>query len=156
LPSSALKLQLVPYHHAAGEEVSAIIDFTYTLQWESSEVICSSSTKTVLVTKEELRQPLWDIGVATPAAGRTKQLAFYSPRTGIIRVVFDGVAEANAFVTWVRMTGANDAGQFSLGLIDGTSTGSPITPSDSSIPIYFHPLTSEDLNSLVVGPVGEP
>jgi hypothetical protein len=155
LPPDALKLQLVPFHHAAGEEVDATIDFTYTLQAAGSEVICSSSTKATLVSNEATRQPLWDIGVATPA-GRKKWLALYSPKLGIIRVVFDGAAKANAFVTWMQMTGANNAGQFSLGLVDGTSIDSPPTPADGSTPVSFHPLTAEAMSTLHVGPIGEP
>jgi hypothetical protein len=155
LPSDALKLQLVPFHHAAGEEVDAIIDFTYTLQRDGSEVVCSSSTKATLVSHEATRQPLWDIGVAVPA-GRKKRLALYSTKVGIVRAIFDGAAEANAFIKWMQMTGANNAGQFSLGLIDATWTDSSTAPADGLAPSAFQPLIAEDMSSLTIGPIGEP
>jgi hypothetical protein len=110
------------------------------------------------VDRDEVRPPYWDLGVSQLNAGRKYWLALFDESHGVFRALFDTPAAANAFASWIRTTGSDKAGPYTLGLFDGSQPKSlrPFVPVDQSAFDTFRPLLPEQAKDLRVGPLGVP
>lgn len=153
-------VQLVPVRHPPGiDGVDAIFTLDYSLQRRgASGWRCMVETSGSLVSKEEARAPLWDLGVSELNEGRTAWLALDDGRFGRIRAIFDSPQAATAFANWGRETRATKAGRFSIGLFTATPHVPlrPDVPVDSTIAQTWRPIAPDDWDTVRAGPLGEP
>ncbi|MGB6451524.1 MAG: hypothetical protein WBE92_12300 [Steroidobacteraceae bacterium] len=153
-------IQLVPVRHPPGiDRVDAIFSLEYSLQrGHAAGWRCMVETSGNLVSKEEARPPLWDLGPSELNEGRTAWLALYDGRLGPIRAIFDSPQAATAFADWGRQTRATKAGRFSIGLFTATPNVPlrPGVPVDSTIAQTWRPIVPDDWDTVRAGPLGEP
>ncbi len=153
-------IQLVPVRHPPGiDGIDAIVTLDYSLQREGAPGWrCMVETSGTLVSKEEARAPLWDLGLSELNEGRTAWLALDDGRIGPIRAIFDSPQAATAFADWGRKTRATKAGRFSIGLFTATPNVPlrPAVPVDSTIAETWQPIAPDDWDTVRAGPLGEP
>ena len=107
--------------------------------------------------QESIRQPLWDIGIASTNGRRSKWLALSDPTAGIIRLIFDSSAAANSFASWIQAVRPAQLGRYSLGVFEPTMsrTRRSFAPIDSSVMQMLRSLTPDDFAALKIGALGE-
>jgi hypothetical protein len=161
LAAQDLQIELLPVRHAPGYDgIEALINLDYIVQnpRQHREWSCSAQAHALLVDRDEVRPPYWDLGVSQLNAGRKYWLALFDESHGILRALFESPAAANAFATWIRASGSDKAGSFTLGLFDGTQPKSlrPFVPVDKTAFDTFRPLLAAEAKDLRVGPLGQP
>ncbi len=154
-------VELIPVRHPPGiDGVDGIFTLEYSLQRNRgrAEWRCKAEASATLVSKQDARPPLWDLGVSELNEARTAWLALYDDRLGPVRAIFDSPEAASAFANWGRTTRAARVGRFSIGLFTATPDVPlrPIVPVDSTIAKTLRPLTPEDWDAVRVGRLGEP
>jgi hypothetical protein len=146
LPPREVTIQLVAVRHPPGLdtiEASFSLDFVVRVGRGGDEWSCSAQARTTLVDRDAVRQPFWDLGLASANAGRREWLALFDSALGGFRLVFDSPAAANSFVRWMRATRSTQAGQYAVRAFRESLQN-------------LRPLTDRDLAALAIGPVGEP
>jgi hypothetical protein len=161
LAPDAIRIDLAPANHAPGYDlVEAATTLDYVLWQRRAGIACkgSAETRATLVDLESVRPPFWDLGVSAPNGPRTRWLALSNPAFGVFRAVFDSPTTATSFANWIRATHSTQAGRYHLGLFERNDTEPlrPLAPVDLAAPNTFQPFTSENSQSLRVGPLGEP
>lgn len=160
LSPSVVEFELVSARHPPGYDVvdaSAELEFVVRRS-NGDEWGCALETRATLVDQDAVRQPLWDIGVASSSNGRRNAwLALSDPARGVIRLIFESPSAANAFAHWVKATGANGLGRYSLGVIQPTipRTQRPFAPIDLASLQTFRPLAADEFSALKIGALGE-
>jgi hypothetical protein len=158
VPPERMHLELQPFRHVVARQMEVLIDHSFTLRRNDSKHVCAASTQATIVDHEALRQPLWDIGIASPSEGRRRFLSLYSAKLGVIRAIFSSPTEAQSFVSWISLSHAVRVGDFELG-IASQSTGDVSDQSDGRSelpPSSFARLQSDVVDQLRIGPLGEP
>jgi hypothetical protein len=153
--------QLIPLRHPPGlDVVEATLELSFVVRLEETgdEWVCGSEARVTLVDRDSLRQPLWDLGLASVNAARRERLALFDPALGAVRLVFDDPASAHSFANWMRATGATQVGSYSLSVFQqaGQWTTRPFSPIGEDALPTLRPVTTADLGKLSVGPAGEP
>jgi hypothetical protein len=161
LASKDVTVEFSPTRHPPGLDVveaSAELKFVVRQAKTGDEWVCSAQTRTTLVSEDDIRLPLWDLGLASANAGRKSWLAVFSPSVGAVRMMFGSPAEANALANWIQTTHATTLGQYTLGVFQQSRTpkGPSFVPVDAEALKTFRPLTDADMPAIRVGPVGEP
>jgi hypothetical protein len=157
----AVRVELVPVRHVPGFDiVEADVTLDYMLHRGRESAVCRGSVqqRTILVDKEAVRPPLWDVGVSSMNGARNGWLGFSSPASGVFRAIFESPTAASSFANWVRATGAERVGPYRIGLFrrEGRQPLRPLAPVDGSATQTFRVLASGDLQELRTGPLGEP
>lgn len=161
LPSDHISPQFVPLRHPpALDVVEATLELTFIVRVAETkdEWVCAIDARVILVDRESLRQPLWDLGIASANAVRKDRLALFDPSLGAVRLIFDHPASAHAFASWMRATGATRIGDYSLSIVQqptprGTRPFGPVTEEAMQT---LRPVTESELGIIKVGPAGEP
>ncbi|MGH8185414.1 MAG: hypothetical protein ACREUC_02530, partial [Steroidobacteraceae bacterium] len=160
LPAAAISPQLVPVRHPPGLDV---VEATFELDFvvrrgTGDEWSCSAQTRATLVDQDALRQPFWDLGLASSNSARREWLALFDPALGGVRLVFDSPARANALVDWLRATRSSRLGPYAVGAFQQTSRHPrrPFASVNEDTLRTFRPLADRDIDAIVVGPVAEP
>jgi len=122
-------------------------------RWE-----CSIENHITLVDRAAVTPPLWDLRKSADRGRSEYWLALFDGRTGPFRAIFTSPADATGFARWLRQTHSTRAGAYQLGMFrpeysDGARRTVPV---DHSVIDSFQPASSDDLNNLVVGRLGEP
>jgi len=161
LPGDAVGPQLVPVRHPPGlDVVEATLQFDFVIRVgrAGDEWSCSAETRVTLVDQDFLRQPFWDLGLASFNSSRHEWLALSDPALGAVRLVFDSPASANALANWIRTTRSMRLGPYALGVFRQPTrrAGRPFGPIDETMLQTLRPLTIDDLGAIAVGAVGEP
>lgn len=146
LPTREVAPQLLPIRHPPGldtVEANFDLDFVVRLGQGGDEWSCSAQVRATLVDQDAVRQPFWDLGLASVNAGRREWLALFDPALGGVRLVFDSPAAANSFAAWMRASRSTQVAQYAVRAF-GQSLQS------------LRPLTDDDIDAVAVGPVGEP
>jgi hypothetical protein len=161
LQPDAVHVELEPIHHVPGyDTIEAEIKLEYVIAraGEGAECKGTAQQRVVLVSREDVRPPLWDIGTSSTNSGRTRWLALSDPASGVFRAIFDSPAAAASFANWVRATQATQVGPYRIGLVQrsGRQPMRPLVPVDRGIEDTFAPMTPQDLGGLRTGPLGEP
>lgn len=160
-PIDSVSLQLVPIRHPPGlDVVKATLELNYVVQLGDTEDewVCASQARVTLVDHDSLRQPLWDLGLASANAVRKERIALFDPALGAVRLVFDNPASAHSFVSWMRATGATRVGTYSLSLFDQAGPWSvrPFGPVGEDLMPTLRSVTTADIAKIKVGPAGDP
>lgn len=155
-----VKVELTPIRRPPGYDVVHVdvqLDYIVRRGRSNDEWSCSAETRLTVVDRDALRQPFWDLGLASSNQGRKEWLALFDPALGAVRAVFTSPASANALASWIQATGANAIGSYALGVFaqPPPSIGRPFSPVDPDAMRTFRPLQAADLPALRVGPVGE-
>ncbi|HEY0681943.1 MAG TPA: hypothetical protein VGD45_06415 [Steroidobacter sp.] len=161
LLSDRVSAQLLPVRHPPGlDVVEATLELTFVVRLGDTddEWVCDSQTRVTLVDRDSLRQPLYDLGLASTNATRKERVALFDPTLGAIRLVFDSPASATSFANWLRATGATRVGSYSLAVFDqsGLSPRRPFGPVSEEAMQTLRPVTEKDIGGIKVGPAGEP
>lgn len=161
LASDRVTPQLLPLRHPPGLDVveaTLELSFVVRLGQTGDEWVCGSQARVTLVDRESLRQPLWDLGLASTNTGRKERLALFDPALGAVRLVFDSPAGAHSFANWMRATGATQVGTYPLSVFEQTDPWSarPFGPVGEQLMPTLRPVTTTDIGKIAVGPAGEP
>jgi len=161
LPPDDVKFELARARHPPGYDVvdaGVEVEFIVNRGKRGDEWGCMAESRVTLVDQDAVRQPLWDIGIAASSNGRRNWwLALAAPATGVIRLIFESPAAANAFTQWVKVTHATGLGRYSLGVIQPSipKTQRPFAPIDLAALQTFRALAPDELAALKVGALGE-
>lgn len=159
LPTEAVEFELAPARHPPGYDVVEMgmeLKFIVRVGKRGDEWSCAAESRVTLVDEDAIRQPLWDIGVASTNGGRSKWLAVSDPAAGVIRLIFESPSAANAFASWVKMTRATAFGRYSLGVFERPASRSrTFSPLEPEAMQTFRPITPADVAQLRVGALGE-
>ena len=161
LAPDEVRIQLEPVRHVPGyDAIEADVVLDYVLRDGRGEAACrgSARARATVVDKESVRPPLWDLGVSSLNAYRTRWLALSGPASGVLRAVFDSPAAATSFANWIRASRSAQAGPYQLGLFErsGRKPLRPLVPVDYTAPETFRVLTPQDAEAIRTGPLGEP
>ncbi|WP_129774502.1 hypothetical protein [Peristeroidobacter soli] len=161
LTSDHVAPQLIPLRHPPGlDVVEATLELSFVVRVADTgdEWVCGSQARVTLIDRDSLRQPLWDLGLASANAIRNERLALFDPTLGAVRLVFDSPAGAHSFASWMRATGATRVGSYALSIFEqtGPSTTRPFGPVDENVMRTLRPVTIADIGGIKVGPAGEP
>jgi hypothetical protein len=162
LVSDRVVPRFLPLRHPPGLDVvdgTLELSFVVRVGDTGDEWVCASQTRVTLVDRESLRQPLWDLGLASANAVRKERLALFDPALGAVRLVFDSPAGAHSFASWMRATGATQVGSYSLSVFEQTGPWAaqrPFGPITEDSMRTLRPLTAADVGRIKVGPAGEP
>ena len=153
--------QFVPVRHPPGLDVveaTLQLDFVVRIGKTREEWSCSADTRVTLVDQDSLRQPFWDLGLASPNSARREWLAVFAPDRGGVRLTFESPAIAQAFADWLRATRSTQLGPYKLRVFRQANrqSGRPFASLTEEALQTLRPLAAEDLRALTVGPVGEP
>jgi hypothetical protein len=99
--------------------------------------------RSTLVDQDAVRQPFWDLGLASANSGRREWLALFDPGLGGVRLVFDSPAAAKALADWMRATRSTQVGPY------------PVRAFAQSLH-SLRSLDAHEIDAIAVGPVGEP
>ena len=157
----AVHIELVPIRHVPGfDTIEAEITLEYVLARAAHAGACRglARQRLVLVTRDAVRPPLWDLGVSSMNSGRTRWLALSDPTSGVFRAIFDSPTVAASFANWVRATRAKHVGPYQIGLVQqyGRQPMRPLVPVDRGASETFEPLDANEASALRPGPLGEP
>jgi hypothetical protein len=160
-PAAVVTPQLVPVRHPPALDIvesTLHLDFVVRVGKTREEWSCSADTRATLVDQDSLRQPFWDVGLASSNSARREWLAVFTPERGGIRLTFESPTGAHAFADWLRATGSTQLGPYTLRAFRQTShRGSrPFGSLNEEALQTLRPLAAEDIRALTVGPVGEP
>jgi hypothetical protein len=145
LPPQEVTPELLPARHPPGldtVEANFVQDFVVRLGDGGDEWSCSAEVRATLVDQDAVRQPFWDLGLASANSGRTEWLAVFDPALGGVRLVFDSPAAAKALADWMRATRSTQVGPY------------PVRAFRRS-PQSLRPLDARELDAIAVGPIGE-
>lgn len=161
LQPDAVRVELEPIRHVPGfDAIEGLVRLEYVIAraGESSECRGLAEQRVVLVNREAVRPPLWDVGTSSMNSGRTRWLALSNPTYGVFRAIFDSPTTASSFASWVRATQATQIGTYQIGLVQqyGRQPMRPLVPVDRGTEETFAPLEPKDLGALRPGPLGEP
>jgi hypothetical protein len=146
VPASEVTPQFLPVRHPPGldtVEANFVLDYVVRLGKGGDEWSCSTEVRATLVDQDAVRQPLWDLGLASANSGRREWLALFDPALGAMRLVFDSPAAAKALADWLRATRSTQVGPYPV-----RAFRQPLQS--------IRPLNAEDIEAIAVGPVGEP
>jgi hypothetical protein len=146
LPAHEVTAQLLPVRHPPGldmVEANFTLDFVVRLGQGGDEWTCSAETRATLVDREAVRQPFWDLGLASANSARREWLALFDPALGGVRLVFESPAAAKSFADWMRATRATQVGKYAVRAFRQS-------------PQSLRPLNDREIETLAVGPIGEP
>jgi hypothetical protein len=117
---------------------------------------CTYENRFTLVDHDAVLPALWDLRLGASDGKPPRSLALFEPSVGPLRAIFSDPAAAQAFVTWLRATGATRAGRYQLGLFEADrSTDGTTIPQDRDIARTFRAASVEELKLLAVRRLGE-
>jgi hypothetical protein len=146
LPADEVTAQLLPVRHPPGldtVEANFTLDFVIHRGQTGDEWTCSAETRATLVDRESVRQPFWDLGLASANSARREWLALFDPALGGVRLVFESPAAAKSFADWMRATRATQVGKYAVRAFRQS-------------PQSLRPLDDREIDAIAVGPLGEP
>jgi hypothetical protein len=161
LPAREVTAQLLSVRHPPGldsVEASFALDFVVRAGKSGDEWSCSAEVRATLVDQEAVRQPFWDLGLASANSARREWLALFDPALGGVRLVFDSPAAATALAEWMRATRSTQVGQYAVRVFRQPTrlAGRPFGSVGADALQTFRPLADRDIDAIAVGPVGEP
>lgn len=146
VPAREVTAQLLPIRHPPGldtVEANFELDFVVRLGKGGDEWSCSAQVRATLVDRDAVRQPFWDLGLASANSARREWLALFDPALGGVRLVFDSPAAAKSFADWLRVTRSPQVGTYAVRAFRQSLQS-------------LRPLADPDIDAIAVGPVGEP
>ena len=117
VPPREVTAQLLPVRHPPGldtVEANFTLDFVVRLGQGGDEWTCSAEVRKTLLDQDAVRQPFWDLGVASANSARREWLALFDPALGGVRLVFESPAAAKSFADWMRATRATQVGKYAV------------------------------------------
>lgn len=161
VPAREVTAQLLPIRHPPGldtVEANFELDFVVRLGKGGDEWSCSAQVRATLVDQDAVRQPFWDLGLASANSARREWLALFDPALGGVRMVFDSPAAATSFADWLRATRSTDVGPYAVRAFRQSTrlAGRPFGSVGADALPTLRPLVDGDINAVAVGPVGEP
>jgi hypothetical protein len=162
IPAEALQVSLTPLRHfSAYDAVEAAIKLEFVAlgsrsasdRWE-----CSVESHITLVDRASVTPSLWDLRKNADRGRSEFWLALFDRRTGPFRAIFTSPADATGFAQWLHETRSTRVGPYQLGMFRPEYSGDArrVVPVDHSVIDSFRPASSDDLNDLVIGHLGEP
>jgi len=122
-------------------------------RWE-----CSVENHITLVDRASVTPPLWDLRKNAYTGKSEYWLALFDRGKGPFRAIFTSPADAAGFAQWLRQTHSTRVGPYQLGMFRPEYSGDArrMVPIGHSVIDSFQPASSDDLNDLVIGRLGEP
>lgn len=152
-------ISLQPRRHVTiYDQVEGTVSFSWVaVNRAHQEWACSAETRFILVDRASTTPNLWDLREASGARGGL-WLALFNPKTGPFRVIFASPADADSFASWLRQTHAVHIAGYDVGLFKpGYSREQLRTlPEPHALADTFRTATADDLETLLVGRLGEP
>lgn len=160
IPPETLQITLSAQRHLTNFDVveaRARLDVDGTRQKGSRDLWrCSYETRFTLVDHDSVLPALWDLRTGSGRGKPKRWLALFEPALGPFRAIFTSAEAAQAFATWLRVTGATHAGPYQLGLFGADEGKSQSTiPADRDIVNKFRPASVDEVQALTAGRVGE-
>jgi hypothetical protein len=146
LPPREVTARLLPVRHPPGldtVEGDFTLDYVVRLGKGGEEWTCSAQVSKTLVDQEAVRQPFWDLGLASANSARREWLALFDPALGRVRLAFESPAAAQSFAEWMRATRSTQVGHYAVRAFRDSAQS-------------LRPLDDGEIDAIVVGPVGEP
>ena len=138
--------QLGPVRHPPGldtVEADFTLDFVVRLGNGGDDGPVQAEVRKTLLDQEAVRQPFWDLGLASANSARREWLALFDPALGGVRLVFDSPAAARSFAEWMRATRSTQVGHYAVRAFRQS-------------PQSLRPLADREIDAIAVGPLGEP
>jgi hypothetical protein len=162
ISAEALKISLTQLRHfSVYDAVEATIKLQFVAsgfrsasdRWE-----CSVENHITLVDRASVTPHLWDIRRNADRGRSEYWLALFDRRVGPFRAIFTSPADATGFARWLRQTHSTRVGPYQLGIFrpEYSDDARRTVPVDHSIIDSFQLASSDDLNDLVIGRLGEP
>jgi hypothetical protein len=111
-----------------------------------------------LVDRAATAPNLWDLRRSAEYGASEWWLALFSAKEGPFRVIFNSPADASAFAGWLRQTHSLHVGAYDVGMFrpDYSRDARRTVPAPHAVADTFRTVSTDDLDALVVGRLGEP
>jgi hypothetical protein len=151
---------LSPLRHPPGlDVVQGSVQFDYIVRagGSSDEWACSIEARATLIDQDSLREPLWDLGLASKNTGRREWLALFREDVGGIRMMFDSPAMAESFANWLVVTRPSRVQGYRIGVFTQAQTDllRPYASLDAVAMQTFRALQPQEFARITSGSVGE-
>ena len=162
LSPDRVAISLVPLRHfTMYDQVEATLSLDFAARRPGSagqQWGCSAESRFTLVDRNATAPNLWDLREAAEYGRSGWWLALFSTKGGPFRAIFSSPADASGFAAWLRQTHALHVGGYDVGVFRPEySRGARRTvPTFHSVADTFRTVSSDDLDALIVGRLGEP
>jgi hypothetical protein len=161
LPPDRVAISLVPLRHFTmydQVEATLSLDFAARRGTARQQWTCSAESRFTLVDRNATAPNLWDLREAAEYGRSEWWLALFSARGGPFRAIFSSPADASSFAAWLRQTHALHVGGYDVGVFrpEYSRNARRTVPAFHSVADTFRTVSSDDLNALIVGRLGEP
>jgi hypothetical protein len=119
---------------------------------------CSAESRFTLVDRTATAPNLWDLRKSGEYGPTEWWLALFCARAGAFRAIFTSPADARGFAAWLRQTHARHVGEYDVGMFrpDYSRDARRTVPASHSVADTFRGVSTDDLDALTVGRLGEP
>jgi hypothetical protein len=119
---------------------------------------CSAESRFTLVDRTATAPNLWDLRTSGEYGPTEWWLALFSGRAGAFRPIFTSPADAGGFASWLRQTHARHVGEYDVGMFrpDYSRDARRTVPASHSVVDTYRAVSTDDLDALTVGRLGEP
>jgi hypothetical protein len=119
---------------------------------------CSAQSRFTLVDRNATAPNLWDLRRSAEYGRSEWWLALSSAKAGPFRAIFTSPADASGFATWLRQTHALHVGAYDVGVFrpEYSRDARRTVPASHSVADTYRTVSTDDLDALIVGRLGEP
>jgi len=161
LPPERVVISLVPLRHFTmydQVEAALSLDFAARRGTGRQQWTCSAESRFTLVDRNATAPNLWDLRRAAEYCRSEWWLALFSATEGPFRAIFSSPAAATGFAAWLRQTHTLHVGAYDVGVFrpEYSRDARRTVPAFHSVADTFRTASADDLNSLIVGRLGEP
>jgi len=162
LPPERVAISLVPLRHfTMYDQVEAALSLDFDVSRAPAarqRWTCSAESRFTLVDRSATAPNLWDLRKSAEYGPTEWWLALFSARAGAFRAIFTSPADARGFAGWLRQTHARHVGDYDVGMFrpDYSRDARRTVPAAHSVADTFRTASTDDLDALIVGRLGEP
>jgi hypothetical protein len=155
-------ISLVPLRHfTMYDQVEAALSLDFAVSRARAahqRWTCSAQTRFTLVDRTATAPNLWDLRKSAEYGPTEWWLALFSARAGAFRAIFTSPADARGFAGWLRQTHARHVGEYDVGMFrpEYSRDARRTVPAGHSVADTFRAVSTDDLDDLIVGRLGEP
>jgi hypothetical protein len=161
LPPDRVAISLAPLRHfTMYDQVEATLSFDFAAsrgtarqQWS-----CAAESRFTLVDSTATAPNLWDLRKSAEYGRSEWWLALFAAKGGPLRAIFTSPADASGFAGWLRQTHATQIGGYDVGMFrpEYSRDARRTVPASHSVADTFRRVSTDDLDALIVGRLGEP
>jgi len=162
LSPDRVAISLAPLRHFTmydQVEAALALDFTASRSRTAREQwTCSAQSRFILVDRNATAPNLWDLRRSAEFGRIEWWLALSSAKAGPFRAIFTSPADASAFASWLRQTHALHVGGYDVGVFrpEYSRDSRRTVPASHSVADTYRSVSTDDLDALIVGRLGEP